>query len=1065
MSTAKRKQVNKAVVGCLCFALIASGMAAAPDVPCLSGIGAVSVSAEEAYVSEVDLSKIIEYNNGSDVPAGVTVRTAQYDDYGIYYPFSDVIEIVLTDNGTYKFKGSNYINGSYVDVKIIVPSGGTAAIEFAEGSTIKNDSGDYKCTGGGYYSETGIGGDCRLCNYAVPFRVETGGSLKVTGDLSVDTYSYYTYYSSCNNHGKHGNSVPLYEGDGTFTADYFTVKYVDEDGLTIDEQYFLNKPADPVKEGCTFGGWYTDTDFTTPYDFSSAVEGNVILYPKWIVEVDLNDLLDQYINGRGQNTGSMEYAEGVTVKNNYGEYVIDLNNSGFYKFTGSNMVNGAYVDVIIQNNGVTANVEFDNASIINSGYYISTDDSLAHGTVPFSVYGGKLTVSGTLSVDTIAGYDGTNNRVDDLFYASSSGEFNAGDFFGVKYVDEDGNVIDKNYYLGGKGQTYDVKPSSYVGSDEETHSIAEEFPCVPSIVENVSENKTITARKTHIDENSDNECDNCGVSAKVTGIEIGTAPTKTSYFTGQELDVTGGTIIVSYEFGEDKTVDITADMISGFDNTKEGNQTLTVTYGGETATFDVTFSEAKITDIELYSSPAKTHYTIGDKLDVTGGMLKVFYEDGSSDIIDITANMVTGFDSTKEGTNTLTVTYGGKTVTFTVTIEKGAVTILPSDNNVGGAVIDMPIEDLMAAVLDEEDLELIAQGVDIGVLMATVTIDPEYVPEADKTAIDDVLNDFTIGCYLDVKLFKTYSNGDPDKQVTDPNAPITISFEVPQYIIDQYPENEYVYSVFCSHNEIGYPVESRYDADTNIMSFSSDKFSTYALGVKPYAEYSITSEDSHVTVEGTANAGDTVKVIVDDGYQATVSDANGNVIAEITGTGTFTMPDCDVTITCEKIIKSDPIKYYSVFTDSHVTVNGTKYKEGDKVNYRVDDFYEAVIYVNGRASGRISGSGSFTMPAADVRIVSSMDEISYAMLTASVENSYVYSYDSDMNPIKTSGTRKKNNYIIIDLGEEYAGRTITIYKGRKSTKTVAAEGVLDKNGKFKFENAGFGSNYTLIVGD
>ena len=238
------------MIGCLCFAIIASGMAAAPDVPCLSGIGVVSVSAEEAdpaYVSEVDLSKIIEYNNGSNVPAGVTVRTAQYDDYGIYYPFSDVIEIVLNDSGTYKFKGSNYINGSYVDVKIIVPSGVTAAIEFSEGSTIKNDSGDYKNTGGRYYSETRIGGDCRLCDYAVPFRVETGGSLKVTGDLSVDTYSYYSSCEKNSSHGKHGNSVPLYEGTGTFTADYFTVKYVDEDGLTIDEQYFLNKPADDQK--------------------------------------------------------------------------------------------------------------------------------------------------------------------------------------------------------------------------------------------------------------------------------------------------------------------------------------------------------------------------------------------------------------------------------------------------------------------------------------------------------------------------------------------------------------------------------------------------------------------------------------------------------------------------------------------------------------------------------------------------------------------------------------------------------------------------------------------------
>lgn len=33
----------------------------------------------------------------------------------------------------------------------------------------------------------------------------------------------------------------------------------------------------------------------------------------------------------------------------------------------------------------------------------------------------------------------------------------------------------------------------------------------------------------------------------------------------------------------------------------------------------------------------------------------------------------------------------------------------------------------------------------------------------------------------------------------------------------------------------------------------------------------------------------------------------------------------------------------------------------------------------------------------------------------SVDNSYVYSYDSHMNPIRISRTRKKNNYITVDL--------------------------------------------------
>lgn len=62
-----------------------------------------------------------------------------------------------------------------------------------------------------------------------------------------------------------------------------------------------------------------------------------------------------------------------------------------------------------------------------------------------------------------------------------------------------------------------------------------------------------------------------------------------------------------------------------------------------------------------------------------------------------------------------------------------------------------------------------------------------------------------------------------------------------------------------------------------------------------------------------------------------------------------------------------------------------------------------------------------------------------------------------MSLIKTSSTRKKNDYVIVDLGEEYSGRVFTIYKGRKSTGTKVTEGELDADGRFRFEAAGYGN--------
>lgn len=41
------------------------------------------------------------------------------------------------------------------------------------------------------------------------------------------------------------------------------------------------KPADPVRSGYEFGGWFTSSDLETEYDWSSDVKRSFILYAKW----------------------------------------------------------------------------------------------------------------------------------------------------------------------------------------------------------------------------------------------------------------------------------------------------------------------------------------------------------------------------------------------------------------------------------------------------------------------------------------------------------------------------------------------------------------------------------------------------------------------------------------------------------------------------------------------------------------------------------------------------------------------------------------------------------------
>ena len=161
------------------------------------------------------------------------------------------------------------------------------------------------------------------------------------------------------------------------------------------------------------------------------------------------------------------------------------------------------------------------------------------------------------------------------------------------------------------------------------------------------------------------------VKAKtVTRIEVTTLPNNLKYLESKDdLDVSGGKITIYYDNDFSEIVDLTADMVSGFDNTKVRKQTLTVTYGDQTTTFEVEIIAKSLDSIKVTTLPSKRNYLEGkDKLDVSGGKLTLTYNNGTSEEIDLTADMVSGFDNTKVGKQTLTIAYGGKVATFEISV-------------------------------------------------------------------------------------------------------------------------------------------------------------------------------------------------------------------------------------------------------------------------------------------------------------------------------------------------------------------------------------------------------------
>ena len=178
----------------------------------------------------------------------------------------------------------------------------------------------------------------------------------------------------------------------------------------------------------------------------------------------------------------------------------------------------------------------------------------------------------------------------------------------------------------------------------------------------------------------------------VASIEITTTP-KTEYFVGDELDITGGILTITYNDNTTEEVALDAEGVEiiGFDSTAAREIIVTVTYGEATTTFTVTVTveEATLTSIELTTAPTKAEYLIGEELDVTGGILTLTYSDNTTEEItlDTEGVEITGFDSSiANDALVVTVSYEGMTDTFTIAIiEDNSVDAPTNVKAIGGS--------------------------------------------------------------------------------------------------------------------------------------------------------------------------------------------------------------------------------------------------------------------------------------------------------------------------------------------------------------------------------------------
>lgn len=150
-------------------------------------------------------------------------------------------------------------------------------------------------------------------------------------------------------------------------------------------------------------------------------------------------------------------------------------------------------------------------------------------------------------------------------------------------------------------------------------------------------------------------------------ISIASLPDKTSYFVGEKFESLGLSILANYSNGQSEeitdgfTIDCSLDGI--------GTKKVTVNYKNKSVTFNIEVQDVSVKQISVQENDLKKIYSVGDEINTAGLSLLIEYNNGEISVIE------TGFDIDYDfsypGTKMVTLTYGGKSTSYEVSVLAG----------------------------------------------------------------------------------------------------------------------------------------------------------------------------------------------------------------------------------------------------------------------------------------------------------------------------------------------------------------------------------------------------------
>lgn len=167
------------------------------------------------------------------------------------------------------------------------------------------------------------------------------------------------------------------------------------------------------------------------------------------------------------------------------------------------------------------------------------------------------------------------------------------------------------------------------------------------------------------------------VPKALSSISVKTAPTKTIYEAGECFDPTG--LVITKTFSDNSTQDLayTNDTATQFTFTPDtstplttSNIAVTIVVGGKSTSQTITVNEPKVLS-SISISGQTTSFVEGDTFSF-GGTVTAHYTDLTT--ADVTSETTfSGYSMTSVGSQTVTVSYGGKSTSYSITISQGTL--------------------------------------------------------------------------------------------------------------------------------------------------------------------------------------------------------------------------------------------------------------------------------------------------------------------------------------------------------------------------------------------------------